>query len=388
VLEGIKRLERDIGRQPAAHWGPRLIDIDLISYNQAEVQSESLTLPHPQLSNRAFVLAPLADIAPGFTHPVTGQSVKRMLESVALGAVRRLDHALEQLGLGGKFMKIKNVVTGERTLVMGILNATPDSFSGDGLWMRGDAVSLAVRQAVRFVAEGADLLDIGGESTRPISIPVSAEEELARVLPVVVAVRQAVDVPISIDTYRASVAEAALAAGADLVNDVWGLRMDPDMAGVVAKNWCPVVLMHNRSKPKSEEQSRRLREGFRENVSGDILGMVRRELEHSIHLAHAAGIKDSQIIVDPGIGFGKTLSQNLQLISGLNRLAEMGYPVLIGPSRKSFIGSVLDLPEDDRLEGTAAVIALAIDRGASIVRVHDVKSMVRVARMVDRTIRE
>lgn len=270
---------------------------------------------------------------------------------------------------------------------MGILNATPDSFSGDGLLASDDVLARAVSQAVEFVKEGAHLLDIGGESTRPISTPVPADEELRRLLPLLVAIRQAVDVPISVDTYRARVAEAALEAGADMVNDVWALRMDPEMAEVVARHGCPVVLMHNRSAPKDEAQSMRLAGGFGEPSSDDVLSLVKSELQVSIELAHAAGIQDSQIIVDPGIGFGKTLSQNLQLVGELDRLVAMGYPVLIGPSRKSFIGRVLDLPEWERLEGTAAVIALAIDRGAAIVRVHDVKSMVRVVQMTDSIVR-
>ena len=287
---------------------------------------------------------------------------------------------------------------GKRTYVMGIVNATPDSFSGDGLASEAAVTEAAVTEAVvveaavarahRFVAEGADILDIGGESTRPGSTPVTAEEEIARVIPVIMAVRQAVNVPISVDTYRAGVAEAALAAGADWVNDVWGLRMDPAMARAVARAGCPVVIMHNRSKPKNVAQEERLGSHYVGVQYDDLIADVQRELQVSIDLALAAGVKSAQIIIDPGIGFGKTVSQNLRLIDELDRFKSMGYPILLGTSRKSFIGHTLDFPPDERLEGTAATVAIGIDRGADVVRVHDVKAMVRVARMVDAIVRE
>ena len=279
---------------------------------------------------------------------------------------------------------------GKRTYVMGIINATPDSFSGDGLATATDAVLVeaAVAQARRFVADGADILDVGGESTRPGSTPVTAEEEIARVVPVIEAVRQAVTVPISVDTYRARVAEAALAAGAGWINDVWGLRMDPAMADVVARAGCPVVIMHNRSKPKNVAQEERLGGHYVGVQYDDLIADVRRELQASIDLALAAGIEPSQIIIDPGIGFGKTVSQNLRLINKLDQFKPMGYPIVLGTSRKSFIGYTLDLPPDERLEGTAATVAIGIDRGADIVRVHDVKAIVRVARMTDAIVRK
>jgi len=277
---------------------------------------------------------------------------------------------------------------GERTYIMGILNATPDSFSGDGVFNQAAAVETAVIQARQFVADGADIIDIGGESTRPGSQPVSAEEELARVLPIIQAVRQAVDVTISVDTYRAAVAEAALAAGADWVNDVWGLRMDAAMAPLVAKTGCPMVLMHNRSQPKNVAQAERLGGRYVGVAYDDLILDVTRELQESIDLARAAGISDAQIILDPGLGFGKTVAQSMQLLNQLDRFKKLGFPILIGPSRKSFIGYTLDLPPDERLEGTAASVAVGIDRGADIVRVHDVRQIVRVARMTDRIVRQ
>lgn len=276
---------------------------------------------------------------------------------------------------------------GERTYIMGILNVTPDSFSGDGVMVEEDVIAKAVAQAKQFVADGADIIDIGGESTRPGSSPISAEEELARVLPVVQAVRQAVDVVISIDSYRASVAEAALAAGASWLNDVWGLRMDPDMAGLAAQADCPIVLMHNRSKPKNIAQEKKLGGRFIGVKYDDLITDVKRELQESIDIALKAGVKESQIILDPGIGFGKTVEQSLQLLDQINQFKTMGFPILIGPSRKSFIGYTLDLPPDQRIEGTAATVAIGIDRGADVVRVHDVKAIVRVARMTDAIVR-
>ncbi len=276
---------------------------------------------------------------------------------------------------------------GQRTYIMGIINATPDSFSGDGLAVGADWVETAVRQAQQFAADGADILDIGGESTRPGSQPITAEEELARVLPVITAVRQSVNLPISIDTYRADVAEAALQAGASWVNDVWGLRMDGRMADVVAKAGCPIVIMHNRSKPKNVAQEEKLGGRYVGMEYGDLIGDIKRELQESIDLALAAGVDASQIILDPGVGFGKTVEQNRQLINQLDQFKTLGFPILLGTSRKSFIGYTLDLPPDERVEGTAATIAIGIDRGADIVRVHDVKVMARVAKMVDRIVR-
>lgn len=276
---------------------------------------------------------------------------------------------------------------GTRTYIMGIINITPDSFSGDGLMSEADTVETAVTQARQFAADGADILDIGGQSTRPGSEPVDASVELSRVLPVIRAVRAAVDLPISIDTYVAGVAAAALEVGADWVNDVWGLRMDPDMARVVAAAGCPVVIMHNRSKPKNVAQEQRLGGRYVGIEYDDLIADIKRELAESIELALNAGVRQSQIIIDPGVGFGKTVSQNVRLVNELDAFKSMGYPILLGTSRKSFIGYTLDLPADARMEGTAATVAIGIDRGADIVRVHDVKPIVRVARMTDALVR-
>jgi len=208
------------------------------------------------------------------------------------------------------------------------------------------------------------------------------------VLPVITAVRQAVNLPISIDTYRAEVAKAALQAGANWVNDVWGLRMDGRMAPLVAEAGCPIIIMRNRSKPKNVAQEEKLGGRYVGMEYDDLLADIKRELQASIDLALAAGVKESQIIIDPGVGFGKTVEQNLQIIRQLDQFKSLGFPILLGTSRKSFIGYTLDLPPDERVEGTAATIAIGIDRGADIVRVHDVRAMVLVARMTDRIVRE
>src|SRR5438128_2917495 len=255
---------------------------------------------------------------------------------------------------------------GARTYVMGIVNVTPDSFSGDGV----TDLETAVSQARQMEQDGADLIDIGGESTRPETWAgpgLSAEEELARVIPVVQRVAATIKVPVSIDTYKADVATRALEAGARLVNDVWALRRDPPMAAVVSRAGVPVVLMHNKL-------------GGRYH---DLLEEIAASLGESIELGQAAGIPEDRIILDPGIGFGKTREENLEIIRRLPELRRLGFPLLIGPSRKSFIGKTLDLPAGERLEGTAAAVALSIAGGADIVRVHDVKAMVRLARMAD-----
>ncbi|MEP7355986.1 MAG: dihydropteroate synthase [Anaerolineales bacterium] len=271
---------------------------------------------------------------------------------------------------------------------MGILNLTPDSFSGDGLAQPGgDWVAAAVAQGVAQAAAGADIIDVGGESTRPGSQPVSLADELSRVIPVIAALARAVSVPISVDTYKAEVARQALAAGALIVNDVWGLRMDPRMGNVVADAGAAVVLMHNRSRPKDAAQSAQLGGRYVGVEYADLLADIRLELGQSLDLAHAAGIPDDRIVLDPGIGFGKTVEQNLELMYRLDELQVMGYPILVGPSRKSFVGYTLNLPPADRLEGTAAAITLAIDRGADIIRVHDVHPMLRAARLTDAIVR-
>ena len=263
---------------------------------------------------------------------------------------------------------------GERTYVMGIVNATPDSFSGDGLLASGSdgVVDRAVAQGRAMVAAGADLLDVGGESTRPGHAAVAQDEEAGRVAPVVAALRAALpDVPLSVDTTKAAVASAALAAGADLVNDVWGVAEDDALARVAADHGVPIVLMHNRA----------------EAVYADLVGEVVADLRAAIGRAVGAGAAEDRIIVDPGFGFGKTAEHNVELLRRLAALRVLGRPILLGTSRKSTLGRILDLPEDQRLEATLATTALGIAAGVGIVRVHDVEANVRAARVADAIIR-
>jgi len=256
---------------------------------------------------------------------------------------------------------------GERTYVMGIVNVSPDSFSGDGL----NSVDAAVAQAQRFIAEGVDILDVGGESTRPGSSPISVDEESRRVIPVLERLIGKVKVPFSVDTYKFDVARRALDAGAEMINDIWGLKLEPRLAELAAERGAPIILMSNqRDKPRR-----------------NIVSAVIEDLKRSIDLALDSGVPWENIIVDPGIGFGKTLEQNLELVRRLDELKVLGRPILLGTSRKSMIGLILDLPPEQRLEGTAATIAIGIAKGADMVRLHDVREIIRVCRMSDAIIR-
>ena len=257
---------------------------------------------------------------------------------------------------------------GRRTYVMGIINLSLDSFSGDGL---GSDIAAIVEQALRFQEEGADFLDVGAESTRPGSTPIPEDEEIRLLIPALEAVATVAKVPVSVDTYKAGVARQALAAGATIINDVWGLKADPELARVAAETGVPLVLMHN-------QQTRRYNR---------LLPDIFVSLKQSVAMAESAGVPPHNIIVDPGIGFGKTPDHNLEILNRLSEFKALGYPLLVGTSRKSTIGYVLELPVEQRLEGTAATVALSIAGGANIVRVHDVKEMVRVCRMTDAIVR-
>jgi dihydropteroate synthase len=274
---------------------------------------------------------------------------------------------------------------------MGILNVTPDSFSGDGLLSlieAEDPMQPMLDQARRFLAAGCDILDVGGESTRPGSRPVDAFAEKKRVVPAIRSLARAFpDTLISVDTYKAEVAEAAINAGAHIINDVWALRGDPDLAPLAARQNVPVVLMHNRSDPASVEVKERLGNAYTGSEYENLIEDVKRELMESVDIARRAGIPDERIILDPGIGFGKTVDHNLELIRRLEEIRALGFPVLLGPSRKSFIGYTLDLPTSQRVEGTAAAVAVGIARGADIVRVHDVETISRTVKMTDAIVR-
>ena len=262
---------------------------------------------------------------------------------------------------------------GSRTYVAGVINMTPDSFSGDGL---GGDVEAAVGQALRFQEWGADIIDVGGESTRPPSLyagaaPTSEDVEISRVIPVIEALHQRVDLPISVDTFKAEVARRALDAGASMINDIWGFTRDAEMARVAAEAGVPVILMHNQKHTRYAD------------LVPDVIGALKRRCEAAVE----AGVNRENVILDPGMGFGKTAEHNLEILRRLGEFSVLGRPLLMGMSRKSTIGYVLDLPVEERVEGTAATVALSIANGADVVRVHDVKEMVRVARMSDAVVR-
>ena len=267
-------------------------------------------------------------------------------------------------------MKIGNreFQTEGHTYVMGILNVTPDSFSDGGKWNDRDR---ALKHVEEMLEQGADMIDIGGESTRPGYTLLADDEEIARVVPMIEAVKANFDVPISLDTYKSKVAEAGIKAGADLINDIWGLKYDDKIAGVIANSGLPCCLMHNR---KNQDY-------------GDLMQDVAADLADSVHLAELAGIEDSKIILDPGVGFAKSYEQNLEVINSLEELHVLGYPLLLGCSRKSVIGLTLNLPADQRVEGTLVTTVLAVMKGCMFVRVHDVGENVRAIKMTEAIVR-
>ncbi|PKM48875.1 MAG: dihydropteroate synthase [Firmicutes bacterium HGW-Firmicutes-6] len=256
----------------------------------------------------------------------------------------------------------KNFDLTNQVLIMGILNVTPDSFSDGGQFNNLDA---SLKQVEKMIADGADLIDLGGESTRPGHTQISDAEEIERIVPMIAAIRQRFDIPISIDTYKGAVGAAALQAGADMVNDIWGFKYDPTLAEVTAKYQVPCVLMHNRNNQNYQ------------NLMSDI----NSDLQESIDIALTAGISKDAIIIDPGIGFAKDYAQNMETMHHLETLQDLGYPILLGTSRKGFIGLTLDLPVTERVEGTVATTVIGIMKGASIIRVHDVRENKRAAQM-------
>ncbi len=258
---------------------------------------------------------------------------------------------------------------GKRTYIMGILNATPDSFSDGGTF---NQLEVAVKRAKLLESLGADIIDIGGESTRPGAHEVSIEEELQRTIPLIQAIRKEVSIPISIDTYKAQVAQEALAAGANMINDVWGLQREPKIAEVAAHGNAPVIIMHNQ---------------IGTEYRGDIIASMGDFFQKSIQIAKQAGVPDDHIILDPGIGFGKTTDQNIEVMHRLSELQSLGYPTLLGTSRKSMIGNILDLPISDRLEGTIATSVLGVVANVDIIRVHDVQENIRAVKVADAIVR-
>jgi dihydropteroate synthase/2-amino-4-hydroxy-6-hydroxymethyldihydropteridine diphosphokinase len=376
LLQALEATMKALGRVRTIRYGPRVIDLDILFYDDLVLETPDLTIPHALLHERRFVLEPLCDLSPALAHPRLGQTMQTLLAQLTDAPLSKV------LPMGDRIWH-----WGAKTYIMGILNVTPDSFSGDGIVKPGaDLVASAVTRAQRLVAEGADCLDLGGISTRPGHTLIPVEEELARIEPVIQALAQTVNVPISIDTFRAEVAQAALSAGAQIINDIWALRFDRTLAELSANRAAPLVLMHNRMEPPAADYRAQL-QSLPLGPAGayrDIIEDMRADLQQSLALAQQMGVPRWLLITDPGLGFGKTLEQQLALIARLNELKQSGYPLLFGASRKSFIGRVLGgLPTAERLEGTLAASVLAIDRGADILRVHDVQAMSRAARLAD-----
>ncbi len=353
------------------------------------VKVEEVSLPAANILKQEMLgLGGDAALARGV---ITGEA--KSSDLLLLGNLRQLDKLSEKLshqpfGLDGLAQDLKGIIEqykeekgglldcrgkvldlSRRPHIMGVLNVTPDSFSNGGRYLNPQA---ALRRAKQLIEEGADIIDIGGESTRPGADPVPLSQELGRVLPVVEGLSSLEGAIISVDTYKSQVAQRAIDAGAHLINDISGLRFDPEMAQVVARTGAGLVIMHIKGKPRDMQDNPQY---------DDLMGEICSWLDQGARLALQAGVARERIVVDPGIGFGKRPQDNLIILKRLDELKGLGYPILIGPSRKSFIGGVLGLPVENRLEGTAAAVALGVARGAKILRVHDVKEMVRVARM-------
>jgi dihydropteroate synthase len=361
-------------RAPAAKYLARVVRVDCPSPRLASVIEREmrqlggaalwhadtvlLAAPHDQFSLLADALRGQPDPLPSYADDI--ERALRDYDRPSSGWLR---------------CRGRDLPLGERTLIMGVLNVTPDSFSGDGV---GTDVRAAATRAREMVSAGADIIDVGGESTRPGAEPVTEEQEIARVVPVIEGVVRETNAVVSIDSYKATVARAALDAGAAIINDISGLRFDARMASVAAKAGAPVVVMHIQGTPRNMQDSPHYH---------DLIGEIMLYLRGGVGIAVEAGVARDQVVIDPGFGFGKTVEHNLTLLRRLREFRALGQPLMIGTSRKSTIGKVLDLPVEERLEGTAATVAIGIGNGADIVRVHDVREMARVARMTDAIVR-
>jgi len=365
LLSYLKKIEKRIGRIPNFRYGPRVIDLDILLYDDESIQTDELIIPHPQIPNRQFVLVPLCDLIPEKLHPEFGKTWHQLLSELPSAEITAVTEKIDFSRIVFRW--------GIRTYLMGILNLTPDSFSKDGIYGTSDEmIRKALQKSEALIAAGMDIIDIGAESSRPGFTTITVQMEQERLLPVLKAIRTHFpSLVLSVDTRNASTAEAAIQIGADWINDIGGAAYDDKMALVCASSHCPIVLMRN--KPLQP--------------TGDTINSVRSELLSLVDNARKAGIRDEQIIIDPGIGFGTTPEQNLEIINNLQRIREMGFPVLIGPSRKSFIGHYLQKEIEARLEGTAAAIAAGIMNGADIIRIHDAAALYDVAKMVDSIIR-
>ena len=401
LLRAVKETEAALGRTPSIRYGPRVIDLDILFYDDAVIDTPELKIPHLLLPERDFVLAPLLDLDRDLNHPLLEVTVQKLWQRL-------------QKPLPPRVMPLGDSIWhwGQGTRVMGILNVTPDSFSGDGLGKATDPLAEALAQASRFTAAGADVLDVGGYSTRPGHAYLSVEEEIDRIVPVITALRNAVDVPISVDTFRVEVAEAALDAGAVWLNDVSGLRKGHQtaesgvgeevltskssssgpsasngMAALSSRRRVPLVLMDNRAPLRTGPPSGHPQVDPRpapSETSNDIVADVRKELSAALELARLEGVPRWHRIIDPGIGFGKTPAEHAALISRLDEFQELGYPLLFGCSRKGFLGKMAGgVPVQDRLPATIAANTMAVERGAQVVRVHDVRENLQAMRVVD-----
>lgn len=401
LLRAVKETEGALGRMKSIRYGPRVIDLDILFFDDAVIETPELTIPHMALTERDFVLAPLLDLARELRHPRLHMTVLELWKRLQMPFPPRV------MPLGERLWH-----WGQGTKLMGILNITPDSFSGDGISGAPDPVEAALTQATEYVAAGADILDVGGYSTRPGHVDLPVVEEINRVVPVISALSDALDVPLSVDTFRVEVAEAALDAGAVWLNDVSGMRSgflaDEEslgehvvptqspfprppatnaMAALSARRHVPLVLMDNRAPlhigpPDAEPQTDSPRPPF--EPPNDIVADVRKELSVALDLARAEGVPRWHRIIDPGIGFGKTPAEHASLISRLDEFQGLGYPLLFGCSRKGFLGKMAGgAPVDDRLPATIAANVMAVERGAQIVRVHDVRENLQAIRVVD-----
>ncbi|CAG8466430.1 1008_t:CDS:2 [Ambispora gerdemannii] len=379
LLQKLKAIEIDMGRfdNSTIRNGPRIIDLDIIFYDDIEYSSPTLKIPHPRITEREFVLRPLCDIAKEFEHPKLFRPCSRLLSQL----LKSPDYVPEANNINKViFIRETQWIWKSKTFIMGVLNVTPDSFSDGGLY---NTIDKAVAQAEKLIADGADIIDIGGMSTRPGADEITAEEELSRVLPVIRAIREKgiTDIPISIDTFRAAVAEKAIECGADFINDVSGGTRDPEMYSIMAKCNVPVCLQHMRGTPKTMGKLSNY-----DNVITDIC----RELGECVNSALKAGVKRWNIIIDPGIGFAKNYEQNFQILRKLPDIISeksplKGFPCLVGPSRKRFIGWANQQVEaQDRVWGTAAACTASISGGANILRVHDVTQMLEVVKVADK----
>ncbi len=401
LLAAVKQTEDSLGRTKTVRYGPREIDLDILFYDDCVIETADLTIPHVGIPERDFVLAPLMDLDKELRHPRLDATVRDLWQRLQMPVPPRVMPIGERLWHWGQGVK-----------VMGILNITPDSFSGDGLAGAPDTVAAALAQAREFVAAGADVLDIGGYSTRPGHRYVDVEDEIGRVVPVTGALHAALDVPLSVDTFRVEVAEKALDAGAAWLNDVSGLRpahqatatdltADTEtyrsslhgpaapngMAALSARRRVPLVLMHNRAPlqtgPPADDPQSGPAAALNDRPQ-DIVAVVRQGLAAALEAARLNGVPRWHRIIDPGIGFGKTPDEHAALISRLDELQALDYPLLFGCSRKGFLGKMVGgAPVDERLPGTIAANSLAVERGAQIVRVHDVRENVQAMRVVD-----